>query len=101
MLMIFLFQYQAPIISTDQVMNSMEKQLNDPPKEWGNSISIDDLKEITSGNIRFNLSQKKGLWNELTNKKQWEIQIEYNGISSTFIIDAYTGKNIDIYGPLN
>ena len=47
------------------------------------------------------LNQKNGFWNKLTNKKQWEVTVKYNGIQPTVVIDAYTGKFIDLYGPLN
>ncbi|PIC67627.1 hypothetical protein CSV71_10415 [Sporosarcina sp. P21c] len=31
----------------------------------------------------------------------WEVTIKNNGAEPTVVIDAYTGKLIDIYGPLN
>ena len=99
--MTFLFQYQAPIISTDEVIINIEKQLKNPSKEWGKSLSFGDLEEITPEVISVNLIPKQGFWNKLTNKMQWEVQLEYNGTSPTFVMDAYTGKFIDIYGLLN
>ncbi|QUW22922.1 PepSY domain-containing protein [Sporosarcina sp. Marseille-Q4063] len=101
MIMTFLFQYQAPIISTEEAVINAEKHFENPPVEWKKSLSFSDLNEITPEIISVNLNQKQGFWNELTNKQQWEVQLEHNGTSPTFVLDAYTGKIIDIYGPLN
>ncbi len=99
--MIFLYQYQSPIMSTGEAIIQAEEYLQHPPKEWKNSISYIDLKEIPSGNINTSLKPKNGFWNELTNKKQWEVTIKYNGTQPTIIMDAYTGKFINLSGPLN
>ena len=102
MAMIFLYIYQSPIMSTGDAIVNAEKHLQNPPKEWRKSISNADLKEISIENISVFLNQKSGYWNELTNRKQWEVTIKYNGSSEpTVVIDAYTGEFIDLYGPLN
>lgn len=67
----------------------------------GEVIVLWRLEEITPEVISVNLIPKQGFWNKLTNKMQWEVQLEYNGTSPTFVMDAYTGKFIDIYGLLN
>ena len=101
MAMIFLYIYQAPIMSTGNAIVSAEKHLQNPPKEWSKSISNADLKEIPIENISVFLNQKNGFWNGLTNRKQWEVTIKYSGIEPTVVIDAYTGEFIDLYGPLS
>ena len=101
MAMIFLYQYQSPIMSTGEAIFSAEKHLQSPPKEWEKSISYVNLKELPIENVSAFLNQKNGFWNKLTNKKQWEVTVKYNGIEPTVVIDAYTGKFIDLYGPLN
>ena len=101
MAMGFLYLYQSPIMSTGEAIIHAEKHLQNPPNEWRKSISNVDLKEIPIENVSAFLKQKKGFWNELTNRKQWEVTIKYNGIEPTVIIDAYTGEFIDLYGPLN
>ena len=88
-------------MSTDDAIISAEKHLQSPPKEWGKSLSYVDLKEISIENVSASLNQRNGFWNKLTNKKQWEVTVKYNGIEPTVVIDAYTGKFIDLYGPLN
>ena len=60
-----------------------------------------DLKEIPIENVSAFLKQKNGFWNELTNRKQWEVTVKYNGIEPTVVIDAYTREFIDLYGSLN
>ncbi|MFZ0447522.1 MAG: PepSY domain-containing protein [Bacillus sp. (in: firmicutes)] len=101
MAMSFLYIYQSPIMSTGDAIVSAEKHLQNPPKEWRKSTSNADLKEIPIANSSVFLNQKSGFWNELTNRKQWEVTIKYNGSEPTIVIDAYTGKFIDLYGPLN
>jgi len=101
MAMIFLYLYQSPVMSTGEAITSAEKHLQNPPKEWRKSISNVDLKGNPIENVSAFLNQKNGFWNELTNRKQWEVTIKYNGIEPTVVIDAYTGKFIDLYGPLN
>ena len=101
MAMIFLYIYQSPIMSTGDAIVNAEKHLQNPPKEWRKSISNADLKEISIENSSVFLNQKSGYWNELTNRKQWEVTIKYNGSEPTVVIDAYTGEFIDLYGPLN
>ena len=101
MTMIFLYLYQAPIMSTGEAILSAEKHLQSPPEEWEKSISYVDLKQIPIENVSAFLNQKTGFWNKLTNKKQWEVTVKYNGIQPTIVIDAYSGEFIDLYGSLN
>lgn len=101
MAMIFLYLYQSPIMSTDEAIINVQKHLQSPPKERGKSISYVDLKETPIENVSASLKQKNGFWNELTNEKQWEVTVRYNGNEPTVVIDAYTGEFIHLYGPLN
>ena len=80
----------------------MQKNICKIHQRSGENQYLDaDLKEISIENISVFLNQKSGYWNELTNRKQWEVTIKYNGSEPTVIIDAYTGEFIDLYGPLN
>jgi hypothetical protein len=99
--MLFVYLYQAPVMSSAEAIIKAQNHLNNLPKEWGESLSCVDLKEIPPEDIRTSLNQRDGLWNRLTNKKQWEVTINFNGTEPTVIMNAYTGKFIDIYGPLN
>ena len=99
--MSFLYIYQSPIISTNEAIVSAEKHLQDPLEGWRNPIANVDLKEIPIEDISVYLNRKNGFWNELTNRKQWEVTIKYNGSEPTVVINAYTGEFIDLYGPLN
>ena len=101
MAMLFLYLYKSPIMSTGEAMNSAEKHLQNPPKEWRKSIPYVDLEGIPIENVSVLLSKKNGLWNELTNRKQWEVTVKYKGTESTVFIDAHTGSFIGIYGPFN
>lgn len=101
MAMIFLYSYQSPIMSTGEAIASAEKHLQNPPKEWEKSFSSFDWNEIPLENISASLNQKNDFWSNLTNRMTWEVTIKNNGQEPTVVIDAYTGKFIDIYGPLN
>jgi hypothetical protein len=86
---------------TGEAIIKAEKHLQNPPEEWGKSISYIELKDIPPENIRATLNQKKGFFNKLFNRRQWEITIKYNDIEPTLVIDAYNGQLINLYGPIN
>lgn len=98
-LMTFLYLYQSPIMNTVEAIIKAEKHLQNPPEEWAKSIPNVDLKKVPIENVSAVLQQKGGFWNQLTNRMQWEVTIKYSGIQPTVVMDAYTGKFIDIYGP--
>ncbi|MEK4231391.1 hypothetical protein [Solibacillus sp. FSL H8-0538] len=97
----FLYFYKSPVISTDVALNNAEKYLLNPPEEWANSISFNSLEELTDENISVYLEQQYGLWNEITNRMQWEVTIKSSEIESTIVMDAHTGKFIDLIGGFN
>ncbi|WP_301107204.1 PepSY domain-containing protein [Sporosarcina sp.] len=99
--MFFLYSYQLPIMSTGEAIDSAQKHLQNPPKEWGKTFSDYDWNDTTLENVVVSLNQKNGFWNNLTNRMNWEVTIKNNGSEPTVVIDAYTGKLIDINGPLN
>ena len=88
-------------MGTGEAIISAEKILQNPPHEYRKTISYLDLKEIQMENINAFLYPKNGFFNELTNRKQWEVTIKYNGTEPTVVIDTHTGDFIDIYGPVN
>lgn len=98
---VFLYIYKSPIMSTGEAIIRAEEILQNPPNERRKTISYLGLKEIQMDNINALLYSKNGLLNELTNRKQWEVTIKYNGTKPTVVIDAHTGDFIDIYGPVN
>ncbi|MFD1927474.1 PepSY domain-containing protein [Sporosarcina siberiensis] len=99
--MFFSYSYQLPIMSTGEAIVSAEKHLQNPPKEWGKSFSDYDWNETPLENVVVSLNQKSDFWSNLTNRMNWEVTLKNNGAEPTVVIDAYTGKLIDIYGPLN
>ena len=76
MAILFLYLYKLPIMSTEEATISAEKHLQNPPKEWGKSIPYVDLEEIPIESVSVLLSKKNGFWNELTNRKQWEVTVK-------------------------
>lgn len=97
----FSYSYQLPIMSTWEALDNAEKHLKNPPKEWEKSFSDYEWSDTPLENVVVSLNQKSGFWSDLTNRMNWEITIKNNGAEPTVVIDAYTGKLIDIYGPLN
>jgi plasmid maintenance system killer protein len=88
-------------MNTGEAITQAEKHLQHPPNEWKNSMTNIDLKKIPPENISTALKQRTGFWSELTNKKQWEVTIKFKDTQPTVIMDDYSGKFIDLSGPLN
>lgn len=102
MFMIFLYLHQGKTLTTGEAIVHAMEILQDPPKGWGSSIKIDtELNELPSEHIRTVLNPRQGFLNELFNRKQWEVTIIYGSNQPTIVMDAATGKFIDLYGPLN
>ncbi len=101
MVMILLYLYQTPIISTSEAISNVEEYLQNPPKELGESISNLDIEENSLVNSGAYLHEKSGYWNKLMNRQQWEVVVAINGNELTAVIDAYTGELIEFIGPLN
>ncbi|MBD7984375.1 PepSY domain-containing protein [Sporosarcina sp. Sa2YVA2] len=99
--MFFSYSYQSPIMITWEAIDSAEKHLKNPPKEWGETFSDLDWNDTPLKNVSLSLTPKSDFWSKLTNRMNWEVTIKNNGSEKTVVIDAYTGKLIDIYGPLN
>jgi len=84
---------------TIEAIYSAERHLQNPPKELSKSIPYLDLKEVPEENVSAVLNQKSEFWNKLTSRMVWEVTIKYSDIQPTVVIDANTGKYLDIYGP--
>ena len=101
MVLVSLYYYKSPIMSSGEAIISIEEYLKNPPQEWGNSMTPANLEDIPMESISAVLNRRTGFLNELTNRKQWEITVKYNGIEPTFVIDAHTGDFLDLYGPFS
>ena len=88
-------------MTTEQAMYQAEMILLNPPEEWENAISFNGLVEVVEGNINGILVPKKGIWNELRNNMQWEITIKTSDREYTVVMDARTGKFINLWGPFS
>lgn len=88
-------------MSTGEATIKAVEHLKTPPEEFKVSIPYVELKDIPPENISVHLKPRNGLLNKLANRQQWEVTINYQGIEPTVVMDAYTGKYIDMYGPLN
>lgn len=101
LIMIFLYSYQKPIISSEKAIASAKLYLQNQEEAMSKSLEKFDWTNTPSENISVSLNQKYDFWSKLTNKVDWEVRINYQGQEPTVIINAYTGKLIEIYGPLN
>lgn len=95
------YQYQKPILETDEAIAIAKEHLQNPPEEWGDSFSDVQVQSVQVEDIEIFLTQKEGLFNKLTNKRQWNVTIKAKDKSPTVVFNAYNGEFIDIYGPLN
>jgi len=95
------YSYQLPIMSTSEAIDSAEKHLQNPPKEWEKTLSGLDGNDAQLENVSLSLTPKSNFWSKLTNRMNWEVTIKNSDSEPTVVIDAYTGKLIEIYGPLN
>ncbi|MER2107382.1 MAG: hypothetical protein ABS949_10635 [Solibacillus sp.] len=93
----FSYFCKSPILSADAALIYAEKYLLSPSEEWG-TISFDGLEGIPEENIRVNLLQKSGFWNELFNRMQWKVTIESPEMNTTMVIDAHSGNFIGLFG---
>ena len=101
LILCFLAFYNSPVISTDVAIHNAEQYLLNPPEEWANAISFTSFEELTDENIHVYLAQKQGLWHDITNGMQWEVTIQSSEINATMIMDAHSGKVIDLIGGFN
>ncbi len=101
-IMVFLFEHQKPVLSTSEAVIQTVKCLNDPPGDLGIQPMNIKVESLTSEHIsKTHLVEKSGLWNNITNRREWEITLHFNGKHTTVIVDAYTGECVSVYGPLS
>ncbi|MDW0117547.1 PepSY domain-containing protein [Sporosarcina thermotolerans] len=93
----FTFFYEKPILTTYEATKRAEEILKNPPEGW-EKANLDVGLKVTPENIIANLIKREG---RFFNRYKWEITVIYNGKEPTVVIDAYSGKFIEIYGPLS
>ena len=94
------YQYQKPILTTEEAIVKAYEYLLDPPEGYGDDlIPNKDLEDMWP--IHTRLSIKHGFFSEMVNRRSWEVTFRYEGKEPMVIMDAITGEFIMIYGPLN
>ncbi|MGG0669126.1 hypothetical protein [Sporosarcina koreensis] len=97
---LFSYQYQKPILTTEEAIVQAYEYLLDPPDGYGDDlIPTKEIEEMWPTLTR--LSLKHGFYSEMVNRRSWEVTFEYDGKEPTVIIDAITGDLIMITGPMN
>jgi hypothetical protein len=101
MVLLFLYNYQKPILTTEEAVVQAYIHLKNPPK----GVEIEkiemELRDIPASNIELKLHSKAGSFNEFFNRRQWEVTVAYRDLKPTIVMDASTGKLLEITGPLN
>ncbi|QOV12631.1 hypothetical protein [Viridibacillus arvi] len=100
LVMIFAYQYQKPILETGRVLAKVEEHIKNQ-EIGGEDFSDIKIKDLSPKDIDMFLTKKEGFFNRLTNQQQWHITVDYKGSSPTIVLDAYDGKFIRTYGPLD
>ncbi|WP_251639548.1 PepSY domain-containing protein [Sporosarcina sp. NCCP-2716] len=99
--MVFLYMYQPPILSTDEAIIRAEEHLQHIPMEWERAFEENEFQDVPWGNFTAELGPRRGVWNTLLHRQQWEVTVNHNGKEPTVVIDAYTGKFLEMWGLLN
>ncbi|MFN7252388.1 MAG: hypothetical protein ACK4M9_16645 [Anaerobacillus sp.] len=100
-LFITFYEYQKPIMNSGEAMISAVDCINNPPDKMGIFADNIEIETIPNENIYTYLSQQDGFYNKLMNKQKWEINLKYGDKAPTVVINAYSGKCINVYGPVN
>ncbi|WML45389.1 hypothetical protein [Neobacillus sp. PS3-40] len=96
----FSYFYQKPMLTTGEATDYAVQCLNNPPKELGIKSFNLNLDDITSGNLF--IDTKSGFFNKLTNQRELSVTLKTKiGREQTVRINAYSGKCIEVTGPLN
>lgn len=97
---LFAYQYQKPVLTTEEAIVQAYEYLLDPPEGYGDDLIPDkDLDEMWPINTR--LTMQDGFYSEMVNRRSWEVTFRYDGKEPMVILDAITGEFIMIYGPMN
>ncbi|WKA56549.1 hypothetical protein [Planococcus shixiaomingii] len=98
-----LYSYQRPMLSTEEAVVQAYEYLRNPPVQMYMTIEPIqvELNEVPAENIRAVLNPQEGFLNQLINKQQWEVTINYQHAVPTVVLDATTGEFLELSGPLN
>lgn len=100
-IIILVFQYQRPIMDSAEAIDYAVTCLSNPPEELGIFPYDIDLESMPLENIFTNLTEQEGFYNQFMNKRLWEVRLILNEEVPTVVMDAYSGKCISVYGPVN
>ncbi|WP_432355826.1 hypothetical protein [Sporosarcina sp. A2] len=95
------YAYQTPILDTNVAIEQAKKHLVTPPKEWQASFPKEEDGIVAWEVNKSVLTKRQGFWNGFTNKRNWEVTLVLEGSQVTLVMNATTGKLLDIYGSLN
>lgn len=96
---LFAYQYQKPILTTQEAIVQAYKYLLGPPEGFRDDlIPQKDLEDMWPSHTR--LTMRHDFYSKMVNRRSWEVTFQYDGKEPTVIIDAITGEFIRISGPL-
>jgi hypothetical protein len=102
LMLFFVYEYQKPIITSDTIVRKAIECINHPPESL--HIKYSSPPKVTLKGVqswKTDLDDKGGFFNNLTNKREWRVTLIINETDTTVKMNAYNGKCLGIYGPLN
>ncbi|WP_066303905.1 hypothetical protein [Bacillus sp. FJAT-29814] len=96
----FAYEYQKPIMATEKATDYAALCLQNPPERLG--IEAMDMNWPDIKPEKFSIDEKSGFFNQITNKRELNITLKTkNGEERTVKMDAYTGRCLEVTGPIN
>lgn len=95
--------YHRPILASWEAQEKAYEHLKYRAEEWGLGTYWRDIdiQEFVGHDLDTILQSDGGILTRLTNGRHWYVTIIDSGRHITVVLDAYTGKLIDFFGPLN
>lgn len=97
----FVYNYQKPLMETNQAIHQAEIHLIAPPEEVKASFPKVEDGKVPWKVKQTELTKCQGFWGGLMNKRKWEVEFVHGSQQITVVLNAYNGKFIEMYGPLN
>ena len=101
LLLVIVYFYRPLILDTKDAVLIAEMYLNNPPEHTYIAPINVNVMELAGEHIQTQLYNQTGMFNQLFNRMQWEVTLQFEYRSSTVVIDAHNGKLIQIIGGLN
>ena len=99
LIIFFAYEYQKPVVTTNDAMKRAIECINNPPKHLAINPIDYTLKDIQA--VHTSIDVKRGFLSQLTNQRELSVTLIFNEVEPTVNMNAYTGKCIRVTGPFN